>query len=67
MEILKIEEKIKDGTLKIKEKKPSLQRLQSSKNNSKKNKNFLKKFKSNNKPKTKYTEKRINDKSTKQN
>ena len=32
MEILKIEEKIKDGTLKIKEKKASLQRIQKSKN-----------------------------------
>ena len=32
MEILKIEEKIKDGTLKIKEKKPSLQRVQKNKN-----------------------------------
>lgn len=39
MEILKIEEKIKDGTLKIKEKKPSLQRIIKNKKQSAKKNN----------------------------
>ena len=39
MEILKIEEKIKDGTLKIKEKKPSLKRMKTNKGMFGKNKN----------------------------
>ena len=46
MEILRIEEKIKDGTLKIKEKKPSLQKQKSDKNRfGKPRKNFWNKKK----------------------
>ncbi len=67
MEILKIEEKIKDGTLKIKEKKPSLLRLQKNKAKQPKNRNFLRRSKFKNKSQTKYSEKQINEKHIKQN
>ena len=67
MEILKIEEKIKDGTLKIKEKKPSLQRLQKPKNKFNKNKVFFGKSRFNNKSNPKTSENKTNEKFTKQN
>ena len=57
MEILKIEEKIKDGTLKIKEKKPSLQKLQNIKNRFQKTKKTAQKFYGKKKSPAKHSEK----------
>ena len=63
MDILKIEEKIKDGTLKIKEKKPSLQKLQKAKNNfAKKNQKKYGKKKLGNKSSIRYSGTKINEK-----